>query len=962
MKKRITAFALCLALLTMMVMPAGLAEDPTPAPVVEPPAPAAQTEKPTEPVKVETVEAPVVKEAPANEPANEPVNEPADDPANGPANEPANEPEADPTKEPEAVDPTQEPEADPTQEPSADPTQEPSADPTVEPTVEPTAEPTVEPTVEPAVEPIALQLSKSATYGVADQKSIAAQAVISGGVAPYAVRACVLLDGDIVYEDNAALSEAGTLDVSYLPHKFGKHDIRVTVIDAQGNKAEKTVTIPVAVIEEETERDWRKSVSGVKLGSDWRENIIEIAKSQLGYHESDRNFVIDDDGKVQGYTRYGHWYGSRYEDWCAMFVAFVLNYADITEYTVPRSGNCENWKNRLNGLGAYEKRDDYVPQTGDLIFFDWKDSKTNKRDGVADHIGIVSSVSGDTVYTIEGNSGRAVSRQEYALDSKDILGYGNLAVLMERAGLETVEAAETEIEPVNAWTAGDRVNLRSRASVGGNIVTVLETEGTEIVLLAKAEREDGEIWYKATDGENTGYVRSDLVKFAQPEQPAGDEPEQSADEQPAQTLQGATNTENVNVRAIPSTKGDVVAKLEAAGTQLTILAEETGADGKTWFKVEVDGKTGYIRSDLVQPAAAQSIAMLAATDLTGTGTGTADTPDTTVEYDPALGGVVNVKSLLLYPAASLESGSYIEIDNAKGAALSVKSKFTDADGAEWYFVEINGATGYVPAGKIKLVEFFVPALEATVINEFTLFDANDRMHSANPGTEVSVEYKYLDSAGDKWYGIKLVENDKTYTGETLATDVKLIKGEPLYVEAQNDENGLKLVCTESNENASYRWQKRVIDEAGNESWIEVAEGALLKIEADKEALLAWYRCVRTLDDVETASAAIRPVNDEWVEWLENNEVTTEMIRRALGAKSLEAVVIEDGQLVYARAGEVLATYDAERNLLIDAKWQVPIASVDPETGVITPLTLEEMLDLMSGSPQEPEADEADVQQ
>ena len=265
MKKRITAFALCLALLTMMVMPAGLAEDPTPAPVVETPAPAAQTEKPTEVVKpVEPAEPKTAEPEKPAEPANEPVNEPADDPANDPANEPANDPANEPANEPEA-----------------DPTQEPSADPTVEPTVEPTAEPTVEPTQEPAVEPIALQLSKSATYGVADQKYITAQAVISGGVAPYAVRACVLLNGDIVYEDNAALSEAGTLDVSYLPHKFGKHDIRVTVIDAQGNKAEKTVTIPVAVIEEETERDWRKSVSGVKLGSDWRENIIEIAKSQL---------------------------------------------------------------------------------------------------------------------------------------------------------------------------------------------------------------------------------------------------------------------------------------------------------------------------------------------------------------------------------------------------------------------------------------------------------------------------------------------------------------------------------------------------------------------------------------------------------------------------------------------------------------------------------------------------------
>ena len=767
MKKRITAFALCLALLTMMVMPAGLAEDPTPAPVATTPAPTAQPEKPAEPVKAE----PAVEEAPAEEPAKEPEAQPTQEPA------------ADPTQEP-SVDPTQEPAVDPTQEPSTDPTQEPEADPTVEPTVEPSAEPTVEPTQEPEVQPIALQLSKSATYGVAEQKSIAAQAVISGGAAPYAVRACVLLDGDIVYEDNAALSEAGTLNVSYLPHKFGKHDIRVTVIDAQGNTAEKAVTIPVAVIEEETERDWRRSVSGVKLGSDWRENIVEIAKSQLGYHESDRNFVIDDDGRLQGYTRYGHWYGSRYEDWCAMFAAFVLNYADITEYTVPRSGNCENWKNRLSGLGAYEKRDDYVPQAGDLIFFDWKDSKTNKRDGAADHIGIVERVSDTTVYTIEGNSGRAVSRQEYALDSKDILGYGNLAVLMERAGLETVEATETEIEPVNAWTAGDRVNLRSRASVGGNIVTVLETEGTQIVLLAKIEREDGEIWYKAACGEATGYVRSDLVQLARPEQSA-DEPEQSA-----QTAQGATNTDNVNVRDAASTDGAVVTKLEAAGTQLTILAEETGADGKTWYKVEVNGATGYVRSDLVQIAAAA---------------------------EPA------------------------------------------------------------------------------------------------PEPEIAVE-------------------------------------------ARNAADGVELICTESGEADSCRWQRRATDAAGAESWIEAGEGALLKLPAEADALLAWYRCVRTRDGAETASAAIRPVRDDWIAWLESGDITPEMILRALSAKSLESAVLENDALIYVRTGEVLAAYDAETSLLTDAKLQIPIASVDSENGEIIPLALEEIVRLLTGSPQEPEAD------
>ena len=36
---------------------------------------------------------------------------------------------------------------------------------------------------------------------------------------------------------------------------------------------------------------------------------------------------------------------------------------------------------------------------GDIIFFDWGDN------GTIDHVGIVESVSGGTVNTIEGNSG-----------------------------------------------------------------------------------------------------------------------------------------------------------------------------------------------------------------------------------------------------------------------------------------------------------------------------------------------------------------------------------------------------------------------------------------------------------------------------------------------------------------------------------------------------------------------------
>jgi len=44
--------------------------------------------------------------------------------------------------------------------------------------------------------------------------------------------------------------------------------------------------------------------------------------------------------------------------------------------------------------------------------------------GTIDHVGIVESVSGGTVNTIEGNSGDKVARRSYSIGSSNIYGYG----------------------------------------------------------------------------------------------------------------------------------------------------------------------------------------------------------------------------------------------------------------------------------------------------------------------------------------------------------------------------------------------------------------------------------------------------------------------------------------------------------------------------------------------------------
>ena len=45
-------------------------------------------------------------------------------------------------------------------------------------------------------------------------------------------------------------------------------------------------------------------------------------------------------------------------------------------------------------------------------------------DGGANHVGIVEYVEHGVVHTVEGNSGDACKRKEYAVNSSKILGYG----------------------------------------------------------------------------------------------------------------------------------------------------------------------------------------------------------------------------------------------------------------------------------------------------------------------------------------------------------------------------------------------------------------------------------------------------------------------------------------------------------------------------------------------------------
>ena len=192
----------------------------------------------------------------------------------------------------------------------------------------------------------------------------------------------------------------------------------------------------------ETSLDWKKMFEDYPYTGVLREDLVGIAKTQVGYTESQLNFEVNDIGERMGYTRYGAWYGAPYKDWSAMFVSFCLNYADADSEEFPNSSGAASMAKLWQAKGKYIPAGDYIPQSGDIVFFD------------SNTAGIVTEVYNATFYVICGDLQNAVAGITMSLSDESIVGWGST---------ETDEQPDISNGPVFLITEGDDSQLRTQA-------------------------------------------------------------------------------------------------------------------------------------------------------------------------------------------------------------------------------------------------------------------------------------------------------------------------------------------------------------------------------------------------------------------------------------------------------------------------------------------------------------------
>ena len=153
-----------------------------------------------------------------------------------------------------------------------------------------------------------------------------------------------------------------------------------------------------------------------------RKHVVATAEKWLGCKESDGSHkpIID---LYNSHKPIARGYAVKYTDaWCATYVSAVAIACGLTDI-MPTECSCSKMITLYSKLGRWKEADDYVPQLGDLVMYDWGDSGKGDNTGSPDHVGIVAYISGNSMKIIEGNISNSVAYRALSVNGKYIRGY-----------------------------------------------------------------------------------------------------------------------------------------------------------------------------------------------------------------------------------------------------------------------------------------------------------------------------------------------------------------------------------------------------------------------------------------------------------------------------------------------------------------------------------------------------------
>lgn len=283
----------------------------------------------------------------------------------------------------------------------------------------------------------------------------------------------------------------------------------------------------------ETAEEWQ-AAANVALNGNWAEDLLTVAKSQLDYQQSDKNFKLDveDQQVLRGYSRYGAWYGNPYGAWDVMFLSYCLHFAGVPQTVVPQRAGVMALHSDLRGSQWLTDADGSTARPGDIVIYNTltteqvavdessygialldldedpdtaaqltaSEPQVDTRTVTTETVGVVSAVDPDagTLTVISGNVDGKVAEVPAAMS--DVT---SVISVTGAYAAETTAAAPEDPAGSQEKLDGSYALLEDEDGFGATVDWVGDADPYGVALLAAGDDHDLNTWITAVNYEKT---------------------------------------------------------------------------------------------------------------------------------------------------------------------------------------------------------------------------------------------------------------------------------------------------------------------------------------------------------------------------------------------------------------------------------------------------------------------------
>ena len=254
-------------------------------------------------------------------------------------------------------------------------------------------------------------------------------------------------------------------------------------------------------------------------GYELRLKVAKWATKYIGITEGDRSHLkilsIFNDSKLC--SRYKM---TKDDQWCATTVsaAFIANElagkpGDNKLFECVEC-SCGNMIELAKKQGIWNESDNYSPNIGDVVFYDWDDNNIYDNNGWPDHVGIVISNNGSTFKVIEGNINNTVGYRTIYINGKYIRGFITPDYTKFASEINNGSNKSTGLNKTCKFkgiVTASALNVRSWAGAEYIKIRTLSKD-TEVEVCDEIKASNGNLWYYIKESGKYGFVSAKYIK------------------------------------------------------------------------------------------------------------------------------------------------------------------------------------------------------------------------------------------------------------------------------------------------------------------------------------------------------------------------------------------------------------------------------------------------------------------